>query len=66
MKFTKVMVIINTHSADEIMFSTDLPEPYYPWTGNLVLNTKAASGFGVEYIKKHFPDLEIEIVDCRS
>lgn len=45
---------------------TDLIEAVWPYEENLAMSFKAAQGTGEEYLRTHFPGIEIEIIDLRN
>lgn len=46
--------VIETSGSDKILLSTDLPDPYYPFTGVLQLKMGAARDTGAAYVREHF------------
>jgi len=53
-----VLVGIGT---DNVRLLTNLPQPIWPFDGNLTMQFEVAKGDGVEYVSKHFK-LEPEVI----
>jgi hypothetical protein len=67
MNITKITVLLMTGSIPRITLHTDLPSPLTE-SGNeeLSLSFESSSSHWEEYIDKHFPDIEIKVLDYRS
>jgi hypothetical protein len=61
---TRAVIILQSYSADSVSLETTIPDPRWPYTGNLCLKFEVAKDDGVEFVKKHF-NIEPEIVDVR-
>lgn len=55
-------IVVNGVGSDKCFIQTDLPDPCFPYTGNLTFSFSAAAGDGYAYVKHHWPDLPVEIV----
>jgi hypothetical protein len=66
MKILKAIVIISRVGADNISLQTDLPEGCYTTDDKerMCLSFKVTKGLWSDYLKEHFPDIPVEIVDC--
>lgn len=53
---------------DELYFETDLPYQYPQLqrdNGNMALRLTCPPGTGILYCKTHFPDIPLNVKDCR-
>lgn len=66
LKITKVTVITSRHEMDRIVAKTDLPCGVLLHAGALDLVGWIARGRGLDYVKKHFPDVEVEFIDMEE
>lgn len=62
MKLTGAVIVKSTGS-DHILIDTTLPEPCYPFNGNLCIRFSVAADTGEHYMKKYFPDVPYTVVD---
>lgn len=54
--------IIKGRGADKVYMETDLPEACWPYDGTLSIRFDVAEGRGEEYIKTHFPQIPVHII----
>lgn len=66
MKITSATLIEVRAGPDKIIMETDLPDGRYPYTGNQSISMDVAYGEGEEYMKKHFPDVNVTVVKLRG
>jgi hypothetical protein len=76
MKAIKVTIIAHddtwgavSHRTESIMITFDIPEPQYHRNGDgfpLLCCTVADNGKALDWVKLHFPDAEIRIVDKQT
>jgi hypothetical protein len=62
MEITSIKVLTSDHGPDYCYLHTSLPNPCWPYEGNLAISFPAAAGTGVDYCAKHFPNIPIEII----
>ena len=62
-KIKGIIILISKSKHDTIMLFTTLPEPCYPYRGDLILTFHAAQGYGEEYCKRYFAGMKIDIVE---
>lgn len=62
MNITKITIITGLAGTDCLMIETDLPEPIWPYEGVLTLKTEVAKGKAEDYVKDHFPSIEVECI----
>ena len=63
----KCVIVRLAHGPDHVSLVTNLPGATFPYTcEDLSLNFSAARGFGPEYVKEHFPGIEIEVEDTNA
>lgn len=55
--------ILTGQGGDRVSVQTDLPGTMWPYTEPLYFNFEVAIGKGVEYVRKHFPELVYEVVE---
>lgn len=63
MNITSITIIHSQFGSDVLLLHTDLPEGVFPFKGTAVLKLDIAAGHGEEYCKKHFPDIEIKVIN---
>lgn len=62
-KVKSLTLLIDCPGTDELYFNTEkLPSPVWPYEGNAVLRLDLASGIGIEYCAREFPDLPVRII----
>jgi len=61
MNITKIIVVTDT-GADTILLETNLPNGSYPFTGFQECKMTIAAGTAEEYVKKHFPNIPLEVI----
>jgi hypothetical protein len=59
------VTILLTNGTDKIVFKTNLHSPYPAMGFEPYLSMEAAHGHGVQYCEKHFPGVQIEVIDAR-
>lgn len=57
------ITIVKDQGSDDVFLETDLPSATWPYTGTLSLKASAARGSSETYIKEHFPDVPVKIVE---
>ena len=68
MKIIRATIVTGAGRLDRISLETDLPSAYTynPENGPLFLSSEASPGRGVEYVRVHFPDIPICVIDGRD
>lgn len=61
LEVTKALVLIGTEE-DTVLLTTTLPEACWPFEENVLLTMRAAKGTGEDYVKRHFPGIECEVI----
>jgi hypothetical protein len=62
MQITKA-TLLKGRGADQVLLDTDLPNGCWPYNGTQDVRFSVAAGSGDEYLKAHFPDVPVVIVD---
>lgn len=55
-------VIVKGLGADHVMIETCLPDPCYPFIGNLTVTFRVAQGDAERYVSEHFKDVPFKVV----
>lgn len=66
MKITKIVILTRLGYTDHISMETDLPNPLWPFTGNLFIRFETGFNSGVSYVEEHFPGIEYEAINVSS
>ncbi len=64
MKIIKAIIVVDV-GMDKITFEVDAPNPVWPYTDNWQVLGFAPSNGGEDYVKKHFPDIEIKVINAK-
>jgi hypothetical protein len=59
---TKI-TIVKSSGTDTVFLETDLPSGVWPFEGGQSFRTDVARGQGKEYVKRHFPNIPLYVVD---
>lgn len=57
------VTVLQNFGTDSLILKTTLPEGCWPFTGNTTARIDVAHGTGLDYVKKHFPGIEPEIIN---
>ena len=60
-KITDITILAG-NGPDHVMLNTNLPNGCWPYNGNASLRLEVASGRGVDYVKEHFPDVQVKVI----
>lgn len=65
MRILKATILITRHGADTVSLQTDLPEGCFTTDDKekMCLSFKVAHGGGEYYVKEHFPDIPVEVLN---
>ena len=64
----RIVVMVNCPGTDTVFMYTDLPSPFPPGVSDEPLSVTFAvrSGYGIEYVKAHFPGVPLERLDQKT
>jgi hypothetical protein len=57
---TSITIVVQ--GLDFVYLRTDLPPTVWPWNEPATLRLEAARGTGLDYCKKNFPGIPVEVV----
>jgi hypothetical protein len=57
------ITVLQGIGTDSLILKTTLPEGCWPFTGNATAQIDVSHGTGLEYVKKHFPGVEPEVIN---
>lgn len=61
-EITKLKTIRQSYGPDYTYLYTDLPNGIWPFHGVATLKLEVAKGTAEDYCKRHFPDIEHEVI----
>jgi hypothetical protein len=59
MKIVSATIVRLRQGSDHVMLTTDLPEPAWPFKGELSMQFRTARGQAEAYLTEHFPGVPI-------
>lgn len=54
--------VIRGHGPDDVFLHINLPNGIYPYNGKTFVKLQVAAGTAEEYLDKHFPEMDYQIV----
>ena len=59
------ITVLRTGGTDWVCFTTDKPLGIWPFEGFAVVKMEVVGGTGEQYVREHFPEATLEVLDAR-